>query len=60
MKLYRLAHTVLEVDPDKVQTCVLDGSVGWAGEASVVFPDVAGARALGDDVRGDAQADHGC
>lgn len=58
--LYRLGRTVLEVDPAKVRTCVINGGLGYVGEASVVFPDVAAARALGRDVRHDAKVDHGC
>ncbi len=60
VQLYRLARTVLEVNPDKVRTCVVNGSVGWAGPASVVFPDVGQARALGNDVAHDATVNHGC
>lgn len=58
--LYRLARTVLEVDPDRVKVCVLQGGTGYVGASSVVFPDVAAARALADDVRHDAQVDGGC
>lgn len=58
--LYRLGRTVLEVDPDRVRVCVLAGGTGYAGAASVVFPDMAAARALGRDVRHDARVDGGC
>ncbi len=58
--LYRLARNVLEVDHDLVTVCVLNGTTGYAGAASVVFPDVAAARSLADDVRHDAQVDGGC
>jgi polyisoprenyl-teichoic acid--peptidoglycan teichoic acid transferase len=58
--LYRLARTVLEVNPNHVKVCVLQGGTGYVGAESVVFPDVAAARALADDVRHDAKVDHGC
>jgi LCP family protein required for cell wall assembly len=60
VELYRLAHTVTEVNPKKVRVCVLTGSTGTAGSASVVFPDLGHARALAADVRHDARANRGC
>lgn len=60
VQLYRLAHTVLEVNPKFVRTCVVTGGTGFAGSASVVFPDVAAARALGEDVRHDATVNGSC
>jgi len=60
VEMYRLAHTVLEVDPGRVSVCVVTGSTGMAGGASVVFPNVGQARALARDVRHDARVDHGC
>lgn len=60
VELYRLARTVLEVNPARVRVCVLAGSTGTAGAASVVFPDVAATRALAADVRHDARVDSGC
>lgn len=58
--LYRLGRAVLAVDPGKVTVCVLNGGVGYVGEASVVFPDRAAAAALSDDVRHDAKVNDGC
>jgi LCP family protein required for cell wall assembly len=58
--LYRLGRDVLEVNATKVRTCVLTGGLGYAGEQSVVFPNLGAARSLGDDVRHDAKVDHGC
>lgn len=58
--LYRLARTVLEVNPKLVRGCVLTGGLGFAGAASVVFPDLSRARSIGVDVRHDATVDHGC
>ncbi len=60
VELYQLGRTVLQADPSLVTVCVVKGGTGYVGAASVVFPDVAGARALGDDVRHDATVDHGC
>ncbi len=58
--LYRLARTVLEVNPARVKVCVLQGGTGYVGAQSVVFPDVAAARSLAADVRHDAKVDRGC
>ncbi len=60
VELYRLASTVLEVDPGKVRVCVLTGGTGSAGGASVVFPDLGQVQALAADVRSDATVDRGC
>ena len=59
-ELYRLAHAATQVDPDRVRTCVVRGSYGFVGAASVVFPDREHARRLGDDARDDAHLDRGC
>jgi LCP family protein required for cell wall assembly len=58
--LYRLAHAVIEVKPSAVTACLLRGSVGMAGSASVVFPDVAYARSLAARARADARLEGGC
>lgn len=59
-ELYRLAQAGAELDPRKMRGCVITGGVGYAGAASVVFPDVGQARRIGNDVRRDATLDHGC
>lgn len=59
-ELYRLAQAGVGLDPRKMRGCVVQGGVGYAGSASVVFPDVGQARRIGDDVRRDATLDHGC
>jgi polyisoprenyl-teichoic acid--peptidoglycan teichoic acid transferase len=59
-ELYRLAQAGAGLDPRKMRGCVVQGGVGYAGSASVVFPDVGQARRIGDDVRRDATLDHGC
>ena len=59
-QLYRLAQAVTAVEPAKLRGCVIGGSTGYAGAASVVFPDVAQVRRIGDDARRDARLDRGC
>ncbi|WP_246456061.1 LCP family protein [Nocardioides mesophilus] len=59
-ELFRLAQAAATIDPARMRGCVVLGGVGYAGAASVVFPDVARARRIGDDVRRDATLDHGC
>ncbi len=58
--LFRLAQALTAIDPSSMPTCVLDGSYGYVGGASIVFPDVAQARRLGDDARDDARFARGC
>lgn len=53
-ELYRIAQAIAKVKPGKISTCVVKGSIGQAGAASVVFPDVAAARRYGNDARKDA------
>jgi LCP family protein required for cell wall assembly len=53
-ELFRLAEAVAHVDPGKITTCVVQGGIGDIGGASVVLPNVAGARAMGDEARDDA------
>jgi len=60
VELYRLARAVAEVNPALVRVCVATGSIGYAGSASVVFPDVSALRSLAQDVRNDAKVDRGC
>lgn len=53
-ELYELAQAVAQVDPAKITTCVISGRVGYVGVQSVVFPNVAQARRLGNAARRDA------
>ena len=53
-ELFRLAQAVAQVDARRITTCVVPGGVGFAGAASVVFPNVATARRYGNDARRDA------
>lgn len=46
VELYRLARAVLEIDPGKVKQCVIGGRTGYAGGASVVYPNLAQAHDL--------------
>jgi LCP family protein required for cell wall assembly len=54
-ELFRIAQAVALVDPRKITTCVVPGRVGYAGSASVVFPDVARAQRWGREARADAR-----
>ncbi|MEX0429632.1 LCP family protein [Nocardioides sp. DS6] len=53
-QLFRLAQAVARVDPAKIRTCVVQGSIGDVNGASVVMPFVSAARAMGEDARDDA------
>jgi LCP family protein required for cell wall assembly len=59
-ELYRLAQAVTNVDPAKLKGCVVTGPTGYAGAASVVYPDVALAHRLGNDARKDGTLDGRC
>jgi LCP family protein required for cell wall assembly len=56
-ELFRLAHAVARVDPARITTCVVPGSIATVNGASVVLPDTATARRYGDDAREDAVID---
>jgi LCP family protein required for cell wall assembly len=58
-EIYELAQAVAQVEPGRITTCVVQGRIGTVGDQSVVFPDVAQARRLGDAARNDATL-HGC
>jgi LCP family protein required for cell wall assembly len=60
VELYRLAHAVLQVHPSSVTACVVRGSIGMAGSASVVYPDIAYARSLASRAGADARLEGGC
>ena len=59
-ELFRLAQAVTTVRPAKLRGCVLGGSTGSAGGASVVFVNAGQARRLGNDARRDGTLNHGC
>lgn len=52
--LFRIAQVIAQADPRRVTGCVVLGSFATINGASVVMPDVARARAYGDDARRDA------
>jgi polyisoprenyl-teichoic acid--peptidoglycan teichoic acid transferase len=54
VELYRLGQAMAQVDPGKITSCVVQGSIGEMGGASVVLPYVDQARRYGDDARKDA------
>ena len=53
-ELFRLAHVVAQVDPSKIRSCVIQGSFGNIGGASIIYPNVTQARRYGDAARSDA------
>jgi polyisoprenyl-teichoic acid--peptidoglycan teichoic acid transferase len=59
-ELFRLAQAVTDVDPARLRGCVVTGPTGYAGAASVVYPDVSMARRLGNDARKDGTLDGRC
>jgi LCP family protein required for cell wall assembly len=58
--LYRLAYAATRVKLRDIQGCVITGSIGTAGAASVVFPNVGQARRVASDARNDGDVDRGC
>lgn len=59
-ELYTLAQAATQVELRRVRGCVIGGRTGYAGAASVVYPDVAQARRLAADARRDGRLDRGC
>jgi LCP family protein required for cell wall assembly len=59
-ELYRLAHAAAQVDPRKFRTCVVGGSIGYVGAASVVFPNIGQARSIAKRARRDATLEGRC
>lgn len=57
-ELFRLAQVVAHVDPRKITGCVVQGGIGNVGGASIVLPNTAMARRLGDEARQDATIEH--
>ena len=53
-QIFKIAQAVAQVEAKKITTCVLPGSLGNAGAASVVFPDTATARRWGRATEKDA------
>jgi polyisoprenyl-teichoic acid--peptidoglycan teichoic acid transferase len=59
-ELFRLAEAVTQIKPNRIKDCVLQGSIGNVGGASIVFPDLAMARRLGNATRKDARLEGSC
>jgi LCP family protein required for cell wall assembly len=59
-ELFTLAQAVTAVKLSRFRSCVVQGGVGYVGLQSVVFPDVAQARRLGNDARDDAKLNGPC
>jgi LCP family protein required for cell wall assembly len=59
-ELYRLGQAATGIDPSRFEGCVLDGAYGTVNGASIIFPDTAQAKRLGDEARDDAEFDTGC
>lgn len=53
-ELFRLAQAASQISPARFRTCVIQGTIGYVGLASVVFPDLRQARNLGNRARDDA------
>ena len=53
-ELYRIAQAIAQVRPGRISGCVVLGSIGNVGGASVVFPNRSQARRYGNDARKDA------
>lgn len=54
-ELFRLAHAITLVAPNRVTSCVVSGGIGSVGGASVVFPNVSAARRYARDARPDGR-----
>jgi LCP family protein required for cell wall assembly len=59
-ELYALAQAAVQIRPARLRTCVITGSTGYAGAASVVHPDIGQARSIARRARADATLEGGC
>ncbi|MGH3364624.1 MAG: LCP family protein [Nocardioidaceae bacterium] len=59
-EVYRLAQAASRVKPQKFRTCVVRGSTGYVGAASVVFANVGQARSIAKRARKDATLEGPC
>jgi LCP family protein required for cell wall assembly len=59
-ELFRLANAATQLVPSKFSGCVINGRVGFAGAASVVFPDIGQARSIANRTRNDATLNGRC
>jgi hypothetical protein len=58
--VYRLAQAATQVDPKKFRRCVVGGSTGYVGAASVVFANIGQARSIARRARKDATLEGSC
>lgn len=59
-EIYRLAQAASQVSPAKFRGCVINGSTGYVGAASVVFADIGQARSIAARTRNDATLNGRC
>ena len=57
-ELFRLAQVAAQIDPHKITTCVVQGSIGTISGMSIVHPYVSQARRYGDMARDDGTLGH--
>ena len=60
IELYQLSRAVLQIDPTKVKQCVINGHTGYAGAASVVYPNLSQAHSIARRAGRDGQLEGGC
>ena len=60
VEVYRLAQAATRLNPNKFRHCVIGGSTGYVGAASVVFPNVGQARSIVGRARKDATLEGSC
>lgn len=59
-EVYRLAQAASRVKPHMFRTCVVGGSTGYVGAASVVFANIGQARSIAKRARKDATLEGSC
>ncbi len=59
-EVYRLAQAATQISPQKFRGCVITGSTGYVGAASVVFANIGQARSIAARTRNDATLNGGC
>ena len=59
-QVYRLVQALTTVDPRRTDACIITGTFGMESGASVVYPDMEQARAVGRDAQDDARLQGGC
>ena len=59
-EVYQLAQAATRVNPNKFRRCVVGGSTGYVGAASVVFANIGQARSIARRARNDATLEGSC